>query len=581
MPFCKTVTEPEMILIQIVQCSNPTYWYHDQIGGIFLVEPMLFREFYIVYSDSCEEELQLIKMTDCHVIPYDGPTCPAKSAWGDHWGHSWQLFWQKLKSRVKILGTLAFLGLLLLMPADNALAYTFNSLYAGYNDDYLGAGFSSIRQEYIADHSCLAFDNVTTSAITGMNQSTYYCFVDSQKELADQFLTNFSAAGPLRPGSTTAASPETRFIVENTLFSADKITIIAYWRQAEQRVSSTIPPKINDAALTVLKRDPRQFFLLYGDQYVSSAILGKNLFLVYQATAAADSARTRSLIRQAMALHIQQIFGAKLSDAEATFADAALAKVRTTLNAYGYGVPNFTPITSAEDLKTAIEQITASTVIARELSSYTRTSNGNGATFYNIAGYLDTVNEWQKTLSNLDYIATNARLSSKLFLDCQKTIHTLNEQMKLFYAGSNGTDSAKLDNQLLKNLYDRYLAEMHIASRTYHLPVIKNQTDLDLRGLGEVESLKIELIVKRSFFSRLFDRHAAVSLYILDGDGNWSEYQRIPLPSKTTRFTIYEGAKFRDRFRLVFSKPKSHPAVEIFCSYTEKPDDIILLQTSR
>ncbi|TCL76303.1 hypothetical protein EDC14_100256 [Hydrogenispora ethanolica] len=579
MKWGKKKLEAELLLVKIIQCSDPAYWYREKIGGLFLVEPVSFREFYIVYQDGAQEELQLIRIDDCQLLLGDDPPVSPHPRPGLGFSRFFGALFAKLKKRAQPFLALSLAALLLLATAGAAHGgYAIRSLYSTFNDDYLGAGFNSISKTFLTDDSCLDFSNIATETVTGTDQSSAYCFVDSQKELDEQFRYHFGA-GNAGPGGMTALSPETGAILRNTSFSADTITLFAYWRKAETRVFSTVPPKISDAAFAVLQTDPRRFFRQYGDQYVSAAILGKIIFLVYQADAATESALARNRIKRAMELKMKQIFGVKLTEAENRFVAATLARVSITRSTYGNGVLNFNGIDSAEDLQRAIAQIATVSVIARELRSYSQTSNGAGARFYDSAAYLNTVNQWERGLSNLNYIATNPRLSSKLRSDCQNALNVLNRQLNQFY--SSGADLQPPDRALLEGFYDRYLAEMNIAPRTYQLPAMENRKDLDLRGLRAADSLKLELVVKQGFFSRLFNRNLSVVLYLMDGKGGWSEYRRIPLPPKPTRFTLYEGTPFRGRLRLAFSKPKLKMDFTVYCSYTEQPDDIILLQKIR
>lgn len=148
--------------------------------------------------------------------------------------------------------------------------------------DYLGTGFNSISQTFIEDQNCLKFTRIETESIKRISNTSFYCFVDSKQELADKFLYNFSPNTSGIP-EVTAKSKVTELIVNNTTFSSDKVTLVAYWKQEHRRIFSNDLPTIDFVAQAMLKEDPKGFFRCYGDRYISGLSLGRIFYIIYQA----------------------------------------------------------------------------------------------------------------------------------------------------------------------------------------------------------------------------------------------------------------------------------------------------------
>lgn len=451
------------------------------------------------------------------------------------------------------------------------------SLITPIQTNYLGIGFNSLKESFIYDNTCLRFNNSETETIYGVNSTSYYCFVNSKRELEEKFLNNFSY-GPI--SNIIVKSKVTESIVNNTVFSADKITIIAYWKQEDQKIYSDDLPFMNDDALSLLKNYPKKFFELYGDKYVSSVTLGKMLWIVYQADISryfSYSTRTKNAIKQAMELNMRRILGAKLSSQETRFVNDKLADVSVTIHTYGNGIADSMGPYSNDDFKKLIKDLSnsQSSVIACELKDYTRVYNWNEDSLYDIAEYMAMTREWAKHLSNLNYITSNSKIGFSLLSDCLKEIDEINYQLKLISSLDNDARfPSDKEKDFLESLYNRYLTELQVAPRTYSMPPIEKKLEIDLSNLSDVE--KIQIYCNYPKGRRSFGKELIVSLYIVDEDGNWCELKRVPMSKPIIQ--LYEGIKLYDKFKIGFSDQKiNKEEVKIMISFTEKVDDIIWL----
>lgn len=452
------------------------------------------------------------------------------------------------------------------------------SIIAPIQTNYLGIGFNSLKETFVYDNTCLMFNNAETETIYGVNNTSYYCFVDSKRELEEKFLNNFSY-GPIR--NVTAKSRGTELIVNNTIFSSDKITLIAYWKQEDKKIYSEDLPIMNDEALSILKNDSKKFFQLYGDKYVSSVTLGKMLYIVYQADISkysSYSTRNKNAVKQAMELNIRRILGAKLSSREITFINDKLADINITSNTFGNGIADSAGPYSNDDFKKIIKDLNTSqsAVVACELKDYTRAYNCDEDSFYNITDYVAMAREWAKHLSNLNYITSNAKVGFNLVSDCLKETEHVNVQLKLAHSLDNDARfPSDKEIAIINDLYNRYITELQVAPRTYYMPPIEKKLDIDLSSLSDVEKVKIYCNYPKG--KRTFGKELMVFLYIVDEAGNWCELKSVPI-GKTQIIPLYEGIKFCDKFKIGFSDPKiNKEEVKIMVSFMEKVDDVIWL----
>jgi hypothetical protein len=471
--------------------------------------------------------------------------------------------------------------ILLTIPAV-ARAAAINSLISATDPGYLGTGFNSLRQEFIYDNTCLTFHNIGTETADRVSTSSYYCFVNSRQELAEKFLTNFAASSGPTPKST-AVSKATAAIINNTVLSTDKITIIAYWKQEDKRVYSADLPVINNEAMAVLKQSPRTFAKTYGDQYVSAVTIGKIIYLVYQTDIsglASYTDRTKNPIKKAMELNIKKILGAKLTVAETDFATSLLSKLDTTIHTYGNDIESFIGPYSADDFQDLLKKISSapSGVIASELKDYFATANRRGDNFCNMTEYASITKIWNRHLSNLNYILANPRLSLNLAADCRTVARYINSQLELVYSlGSESRLPNSKETDTLNNLYKRYLIELHLTPRTYETPTIKGNPEIDLSKINDVDTIKITYIRPRSFIWYLFFRNTKVGLLTLDQYGNWSVLATYKIGRNKT-ITLYEGTKISNKFLINFSSDRiKTSSIKVVVTFTEKTDDVIWL----
>jgi hypothetical protein len=519
-------------------------------------------------------------------------------------------------SKIKIVGLLA-LSLLLLLTIKLEATASISSLYTPQEAKYIGVGFNSLTRSYIYDNSCLNFNSIETQKLEGVSNTTYYCFVNSKKELAEKFLYNFSTNVGMTP-EVTAVSRVTDIILNNTKFSADKITLIAYWKQEDKKVFSNDLPTLSNEAFSILHTSSKKFYQLYGDKYVSSVVLGKMFFIVYQADISdysAYSTRAKNAIKRAMELNLRKILGEKLSAKEVEFVNAQLVDISINSSTYGNEIHDTVGPYVSDDLKDILKKInlSKSTVISSELKDYSYTDNPEKDSVYDISEYLNMSETWNKNLSNLNYIESNSRLDADLMADCKTAINDINNQIKLVY--SLDPDARALsgkETSFLNGLYIRYINEMKIAPRTYTMPPIEKQVDLDLSNINDVEAIQINCIISKSspgsggggggLFSFLSGggskiKPVMIILYVIDEDGNWSVVNRAPIPAPSvlnvydgannihlpsaSLVTIYNGVKFSDKFKIGFDSPRINTNdLRIIVSYLEKVDDLIWLQVN-
>jgi hypothetical protein len=489
------------------------------------------------------------------------------------------VLYRRLKN---LLFCLTFTLLILSTTPAVVRAAAINSLISATDPGYLGTGFNSLRQEFIYDNTCLTFRNIGTETADRVSTASYYCFVDSRQELAEKFLANF-AANPGPTPKSTAISKATAAIINNTVFSTDKITIIAYWKQEEKRIYSADLPVISNEALTVLKESPRAFAKTYGDQYVSAVTIGKIIYLVYQADISGLSSytdRTKNPIKKAMELNIKKILGAQLTVPETDFATSLLARINTTIHTYGNDIESFIGPYSADDFQDLLKKISSSPsgVIASELKDYSATANRREDNFCNMSEYAAITKIWNNHLSNLNYILANPRLSLELAADCRTVVRYINSHLNLAYSlGSESRLPNFKETATLNNLYKRYLLELRLTPRTYETPTIKGKAKIDLSKINDVDTIKITYIRPRSFIWYLFFHNAKVELLVVDQYGNWSVLATHKI-GKNKTITLYEGTKISNKFLINFSSNRiKTSSIKVVVTFTEKTDDVIWL----
>lgn len=487
--------------------------------------------------------------------------------------------------------TLAFAILLLLMSGVAALGdeNIIRSLYTTPESGSLGVGFNSVKSEFITDNICVNFKNTVAKAAGGVGNSTYSCFVDSKKELEDKFLYNFNpGAAASISDFTTAKSKVTQTILDNTNFSTDKITLIAYWRQEDKKIYSNELPSLTEEGFAVLNADRKKFFQLYGNQYVSAITLGKIFYIVYQADISKYtnySIRTKNAIRRALEMSLKKVMGGKLTADESSFVAEKLENIQISSMTYGNNIPDFTGPYSADDFRGIIRAVgaTASDAISWELKSYVNTENWKDSLLYDSSDYFRMAQEWKSHLSYLNYIIANSRLNYDIYSDCKAAKEIIGNQLKLVYAlDSDARIPTGKELSAFYGLYNRYLSKMQINPRAYTMQTPNNQLNVDLNALEDVETVKIEFsyALKTGFsFQNLFggnkNKAASVILYVVDEDGNLSEMVSFPLAKEGT-IVLYDGIKFSDKFKIGFSDAKLNlDKSQIICSFTEKTHDVI------
>jgi hypothetical protein len=453
---------------------------------------------------------------------------------------------------------------------------------------YLGDGFNTVQKDYVYGNLALEFPNGALVYDDGVSSVSDYCFISSKKELEEKFASSFSGNIGVSFPSVTAKTDVTKLIENSTSFSAEKITIVAYWKQIDKKVYVNGLPKLNDTALSVLQSDPKRFMQLYGDRYVSGVTLGKMFYIIYQADISNVAETNKSSVRTALELSFKKIFGGSLTESQEKFMSEKLSNVSISSKTVAYGISGFTGPYSADDFKNIQYQISQaqSSVIEKTLKDYSYTSNYGGHSFFNSADYYKMANEWEQHLSLLKYITSSSRISSTLKRDCTTAYNNAAAQLELVYALDSSARYPNLETGTFTSLYNRYITEMQIKPRSYSIAISGNYTkgesvDIDLSTIGDVESIKITVDCYNFSGSEKgidYPATATIIMYI-NHDGNLSEDRRLTF---TEVATLYEGIKSGDKYRIyVLSAKNTIPhttaRVTVYCQYTERMADVIWL----
>ncbi len=447
-------------------------------------------------------------------------------------------------------------------------ASTIKSLISPGEIDILGKGFNSLNRNFVSDNKCLRYSTNIDSSLPGIMNSTAYYFVDSKKELEDKLLTNF-ASNSGAPDSTLK-SRITDSIISNTSFSADKITLIGYWKQEDKKFFSSELPVMTDEGLSIFKSNPKIFFKTFGDKYVSGVTFGKMFFVIYQADISdfsSYSTRAKNAIKRAMELNLKKIFGVRLSAQESAFAGERLGDVNIRSSVFGTNLNNNSGPYTNDDFRDLLKRINVGPpeIITWELKDYTRIDNRPEDPFYNITDYLNMADEWDKHLAFMNYIIANSKLSFDLLSECRSNVDKINEQLAMVRKlEPDARVPSTRENAKFEELYKKYIQEMKISPKTYMLPPSSKTLELDLSGINDVESIRIDCDIKgRRILFGSNSKPTYVVLYIVDEDGNLSEVGTTPVYNSVTA-TLYDGIKLCDKFKIGVLDPKSRPG--------DKPD---------
>jgi hypothetical protein len=460
---------------------------------------------------------------------------------------------------------------------------------------YLGDGFNTVQKDYVYGNLALEFPNGALVYDDGVSSVSDYCFISSKKELEEKFASSFSGNIGVSFPSVTAKTDVTKLIEKSTSFSAEKITIVAYWKQIDKKVYANGLPKLNDTALSVLQSDPKRFMQLYGDRYVSGVTLGKMFYIIYQADTSNVAETNKSSVRTALELSFKKIFGGSLTESQEKFMSEKLSNVSISSKTVAYGISGFTGPYSADDFKNIQYQISQaqSSVIEKTLKDYSYTSNYGGHSFFYSADYYKMANEWEQHLSLLKYITSSSRISSTLKRDCTTAYNNAAAQLELVYSLENNARYPNSDISTFNVLYNRYVTEMEIRQSWYtydlNVDVVQNQSiDLDLSILGDAETIKIEKVgidpnTYDSLTVKIFNKlRYTINMYYMDG-GNLSLFKTVEC-GYFSNVNLFEGLKTRDKIHLSFSYQFDdiHGTLKkglmiIRSSYLEKMTDIVWL----
>jgi hypothetical protein len=442
---------------------------------------------------------------------------------------------------------------------------------------YLGDGFNTVQKDYAYGNLALEFPNGALVYDDGVSSVSDYCFISSKKELEEKFASSFSGNIGVSFPSVTAKTDVTKLIENSTSFSAEKITIVAYWKQIDKKVYANGLPKLNDTALSVLQSDPKRFMQLYGDRYVSGVTLGKMFYIIYQADTSNVAETNKSTVRTALELSFKKIFGGSLTETQEKFMSEKLSNVSISSKTVAYGISGFTGPYSADDFKNIQYQISQaqSSVIEKTLKDYSYTSNYGGHSFFNSADYYKMANEWEQHLSLLKYITSSSRISSTLKRDCTTAYNNAAAQLELVYALDSSARYPNLEKGTFTSLYNRYITELGIAQRWYTISEISDHPmhiepiDWNFSDLINVEIFKIEV--------NTGDYFADVNMYYVE-EQNTFLYKTVRCePNSNT--IIYEGVKSHDIIKLTIDTNANRfsSAINIKSSYLDKMTDAVWL----
>jgi hypothetical protein len=418
--------------------------------------------------------------------------------------------------------------------------------------DYLGNGFNSVQKEYIYDNKAVEFSNKVLTTVEGVNSVSDCWSVYSDRDLEKKIATSFFGSGSPSCAGVTAITDATKELIRTIDFSEDKITIVACWRQNDSRIYSNGLPKLTNAALKVLKSDPKRFARLYGDKYVSGVILGKMFFIVYQADIANYSASSKNAVRYAMELNLKQIMGGIPTRAKEEFIQKALSNVNIISRTIAYGLSGcITGPYLGSQFNKIKSQVSngESVVIAKILRDYSYTANFGRNSFLDISSYNQMATGWEEHLSYLKYISSSKRSSTSLQKTCIVSYNDTLKRLALVYNFANNACEPKTEDiSVFTTLYNKYLRELGIKRRWYCIPEISvlysretKAIDLNFSDLGDVEALKIELANNGA-------QTVNLQLYCVDGT-NSALYKTVE-SAPAANITIYEGVKFCDHLRL-------------------------------
>lgn len=459
---------------------------------------------------------------------------------------------------------------------------------------YLGTGYNAVQDCFIYDNMALEYTNGALESQDGVSSTSYYSFVESKKELTEKFTYNFSGHLGITLPIFTASTDLTREIVNNTSFTSDKITIIAYWKQVDKKIHTNGLPRLSDSALSILSNSPLEFHKLYGDKYVKGVTLGKMFYIVYQADTTNLSSDSKNSVKAALEFSFNKILGAKLTTSQETFISQKLSNVSISSFTYAYGINNLTGIYSTADFQNVVQKInsTQSAVIARELEDYSLTANSAGYSFYNVSEYANMANAWRKHYSMLNYIYSSPRIGTALKMNSLSAINDVSDQLNRVYTFDSTAKYPDTEINTYNTIYNSYISQMNLTPRWYTMPdksiPANGNTDLDFSCLGDVEVLMIEAqcpalsIFPTSFLGIPINLTFNIKLYI-NKDGNLSNIKSTTLSISSPNQTLYQGVKFADKFRVTsiytggggvtFS---SNPII-IKSSFKEKMTDLIWL----
>jgi hypothetical protein len=418
--------------------------------------------------------------------------------------------------------------------------------------DYLGNGFNSVQKEYIYDNKAVEFPTKVLTTAEGVNSFSDCWSVYSDRDLKKKIAASFFGSVSPSCAGVTAITDVTKELIRTIDFSEDKITIVAYWKQIDSEIFSNGLPKLTDAALTVLKSDPKRFARLYGDKYVSGVILGKMFFIVYQADSANYSASSKNAVRYAMELNLKRIMGSGMpTKSMEEFIQKTLSNVNITSRTIAYGPSGVVGPRSEGQFRDIMNQVSnaGSVVIGKTLQDYSYTSNLGRNSLLDISNYDKMAAGWEEHLSYLKYISSSKRISTSLQKACTVACNHILQRLALVYNFANNACGPKPEDiSASTTLYNKYLRELEIKQRWYDIPEISalysretKAIDLNFSDLGDVEALKIELANNGA-------QTVNLQLYCVDGI-NSALYKTVEC-APASNITIYEGVKFRDHLRL-------------------------------
>lgn len=212
---------------------------------------------------------------------------------------------------------------------------------------YLGGGFDSLTQEFIG--MALDPNSVKAKADTVTIAKTGYVFIEDSLSLHNFFNEIISSF----PGDTKfslSPSQMNRFKVypEDQEVSMAVVTVV---RHHETELSYV---EMNEFAKQISSTDPERFYRMYGNSYISHALLGGYQIKFYRIEPYSSNPASREELKKALFIKYKDLYKQEVTDREKLFMENTL---KETISLFSYQtsvpVPNLNFIANDETFMAA------------------------------------------------------------------------------------------------------------------------------------------------------------------------------------------------------------------------------------